>query len=1020
MGAAESAFSSIGAREEKSAEYFGEKGCCTGEVRGRSVSAMQPPTSAHTRTAFFVALVLFIVPLALFGSAAGIAIVEEASGAPEGATLEDALFAVARAQPVSLEAGARSGSVGERFAQSCGRIVARGALHFWPSEKGEFARPTVLTHSAQTQEITPSSAPLAPPQTMGAFVAPRPQGAPPTEIVSTWNAGDGDWSVAANWENDPAGGSYPNNGNGGVTTYDAIINNNSTVGLTEGITVRNFTLSMSNLAGGAFSLTIEGLFTWSGGTMSGSGTTNANGGISFADTQVVLDGRTLNNTATMTLSNFVQLNLQNGAVLNNSGAINVQTTSGSSISNAGGGGTFNNSGTLTIQTGDEFKIDGVVFKNSGTVNVQSGRLFLNASDDGNTTGDFSISSGANLIFGGNYNLSTSVAVSGAGEVEFQTGTINIDGSYGVTGTTVFSGATVNFNNPITSTGAVTISDGTANFGSQSFTMNSLTHSAGTLSGTGTIASTGQVNWTGSNGSTATVNGTGTLTGNGGMVLDAIVLSLDQHTVTNASGQTATLQNSARIDFTNGATFNNNGTMQVDADNVSGFINSFGTSGTFNNAGTFKVASSGGTFTAALGVAFKNSGTVNVQTGTLSLQGSDGGSTTGDFTVSSGATLEFASDVTLASGADISGAGAVVFSANQFNSSGAYNISGSSSFTGATATFNAAVTNAGAVTVNGSSASFNAAASVASLTLLDGNLGGSGIVTSSGPVSWEGGIMSGSGTTQANGGLSMSDNDKSLQGRTLRNAGTGTWTGGAIQFFDGGKFANQSGATFTTNFDGTMSYAGGAASSFTNAGTFTKSGGGGTTTLEIPLFNTGTVNVNSGTLAAPEITVTGAGSLLAGSGKVQAPITIENGAKIQGGNGTTGTTLTVEGALTLQPGSIIQLALGPSGAHSTLARNSSDLWSFDANQLFTFLNAQAGTYQNIITGLSDIMPDPNNWTATNSGFMAAFAFDGNNIDVTLTVVPVPEPATWLSALLVTAFVARIHCVRRRAAKQRAHD
>jgi hypothetical protein len=53
-------------------------------------------------------------------------------------------------------------------------------------------------------------------------------------------------------------------------------------------------------------------------------------------------------------------------------------------------------------------------------------------------------------------------------------------------------------------------------------------------------------------------------------------------------------------------------------------------------------------------------------------------------------------------------------------------------------------------------------------------------------------------------------------------------------------------------------------------------------------------------------------------------------------------------------------------------------------------------------------------------MAAFAFDGNNIDVTLTVVPVPEPATWLSALLVTAFVARIQCVRRRAAKQRARD
>ncbi len=70
-------------------------------------------------------------------------------------------------------------------------------------------------------------------------------------------------------------------------------------------------------------------------------------------------------------------------------------------------------------------------------------------------------------------------------VDFNVGTININGTYNVTGTSSFTGATVNFNNTITSlgSGGLTISAGTANFGSNNLTLSTINQSGGTLDGT---------------------------------------------------------------------------------------------------------------------------------------------------------------------------------------------------------------------------------------------------------------------------------------------------------------------------------------------------------------------------------------------------------------------------------------------------------------------------------------------------------------------------------------------------------
>ena len=153
-------------------------------------------------------------------------------------------------------------------------------------------------------------------------------------------------------------------------------------------------------------------------------------------------------------------------------------------------------------------------------------------------------------------------------------------------------------------------------------------------------------------------------------------------------------------------------------------------------------------------------------------------------------------------------------------------------------------------------------------------------------------------------------------------------------------------------------------------------GSNTLTLSNANTYTGTTSVSSGgtllingnqSSATGAVTVTNSGTVLGGSGTIGGAITVNSAAAILGGNGTTGTTLTVASNLTLTSGSIVELALGPSLTHSTLARTGGT-WSFQTNQQFTFINlgATTGTYDNIITGLA-ANPGVSSWTITNSGF-----------------------------------------------------
>src|ERR1041385_7782507 len=83
------------------------------------------------------------------------------------------------------------------------------------------------------------------------------RGADVTSTLASPSGSTVNWSTAT-WSNSPNEGSFPNDGNLGLT-FDAVIANSSTVALDQNITIERFTLKSSELTGGG-NLTTNALF----------------------------------------------------------------------------------------------------------------------------------------------------------------------------------------------------------------------------------------------------------------------------------------------------------------------------------------------------------------------------------------------------------------------------------------------------------------------------------------------------------------------------------------------------------------------------------------------------------------------------------------------------------------------------------------------------------------------------------------------------------------------------------------
>ena len=284
----------------------------------------------------------------------------------------------------------------------------------------------------------------------------------------------------------------------------------------------------------------------------------------------------------------------------------------------------------------------------------------------------------------------------------------------------------------------------------------------------------------------------------------------------------------RSTFTNGV----NGTFIADSDVK--LDHSLGTN-TFINGGTLRKTGNGrGTTEIESGVRFETTGAVDVQGGTLQVNGGGDASGSAHFNVEPG--------------------GELVFGANTFTIS-----SDTVGFSGG-----------GLVKVGGGTLEVNAdvaAPPVSELAVgrLDGT--GSWTVEDGSTMTWSGGTMGDAGTTaiDANGTLLITGaNHKYLDGRTLTNNGIAEWTDAGYLYIDRDAELNNNGE-FRVQTDADIGRTLGAGT-FNNAGVLRKTGTTGETRVNggVVFHNTGTVDIQSGSWAPLDGGSTNSGILNAGT------------------------------------------------------------------------------------------------------------------------------------------------------------
>ena len=381
---------------------------------------------------------------------------------------------------------------------------------------------------------------------------------------------------------------------------------------------------------------------------------------------------------------------------------------------SGGVAVFNNFGTVRKSAGTGASVFDVTFNNSDTVEAQTGTIIITRG--GSSDGNFSISGNAVVQLSSDYSLNDGISISGDGLLRLAAGTTTVSGNV----------TAVHFE-----------------------------HNGGVLSGSGNFTVSDTYDWVSSNmggSGTTSMPSAGILTISG----STSGRTLNDRTFNQAG--TTIFDATNTISAGSGAVFNNEAGALFDMKS-NALFDWTGSGGVaqLNNLGTLRKSAGMGTST--IDIAVNSSSPVEVQTGTLSL--TRGGTSSGNFTVSSGAVLNFGGEthtITLGDGESISAAGTVRFSGGitSIGGNGDYNVTGTTEVTG------------GAVNFNGAATTVNALVS-------GGTLGGSGVVTVTGNLDWTGGNFGGSGNLEiantATFDISGGTSGRTVNTRTLNNAGT---------------------------------------------------------------------------------------------------------------------------------------------------------------------------------------------------------------------------------------------------------
>ena len=761
----------------------------------------------------------------------------------------------------------------------------------------------------------------------------------------SWLGLNGDWSLDANWN--PA--SVPGSG-------DKVIFNSGTATLSTAAAIAALDFSGGTI-GGSGELSISGSSNWTAGSFSGAGATSFAQAlaISGAATKVLVGGRVLNLGGTTTWSGNTAANnnairFWNGAAINNTGTFVDANAFASFIEhNTGSPHNFNNSGIYNKQSNTVTTVDiGVAFNNSGTLNINAGTF---RPSGGTSSGSFNIASGATLDIREGSNTLNNVTISGAGT--FQVSSDNIGADALVT----LNGGSLN---------TAFVLSGSKLAGSDHSFLGTVSWTGGEISGAASTTFTKDV----------TISGAATKVLSAGRVLNL-------ESTTTWSGNTGNNNNAIR--FWNGATINNTGTF-VDANGFDSFIeHNTGGPHNFNNIGIYNKQSNTVT-TSEVFVAFNNSGTVNVNAGTLLLGGGTG---TGRFNIAAGAKLEFRNGASTLDNATTGGEGTLQLSSDNIGGDAVLTINGG--------THTSKVLISGS-TLTGTAHSFQ------------------------GPATWTGGTITGGASTTFDGDLAITGaNTKTLSvGRVINLNGTTTWSGNtahnnnAIDFVNGATINNNGTFNDANSFNSFIAHNRGGPHSFNNTGIFNKQSNTTTLIENFVVFNnTGTVNVNAGTLQVTSaLTNQGLVNIAAGATFLASNAAFANAGTLAG-EGTVAThangdvvnqglitpgfgigRLTVDGDLRQLVAGALQIELGSLASFDQLAVTD------DVTLAGNIVAKNAGHVPVVGDSFIVLTFDQRLGNTTfdsvatlGYGPGVSFAAIYNPHDVTLVVVSVPEPQTY---------------------------
>jgi hypothetical protein len=268
-------------------------------------------------------------------------------------------------------------------------------------------------------------------------------------ITDTWDGTTGNWSDAAHWIPTPPG--TPEVPNNTATTFDVVVNGGAvTQDFVAGVIINNLILTNGQIANNG-AITANGPNSmWTGGTLSGSGTTAVpvdsmlNVKLSISAT---LAGQTLENAGTINFSQVTSgpsWRLIDGTINNLAGGVfTASATSPNAddyLSNISGTNAFNNAGTF-YKTGGNTLYLSIPFNNTGYVGVQGGGtlhidaaftqttaqslIFLNGSTIVVQSGNLGIQAGTIAGFG---TIAASVTTSGVVSLVQPDGALMVNGS----------------------------------------------------------------------------------------------------------------------------------------------------------------------------------------------------------------------------------------------------------------------------------------------------------------------------------------------------------------------------------------------------------------------------------------------------------------------------------------------------------------------------------------------------------------------------------------------------------------